>query len=406
LQIENNGNNMQNHFTRAIQKAFFEQIAAFQVMVILGPKQSGKTTFINTISTDISSIHSYNLKKWDDLQALYAAEQIFKTAEKKIFCLDNIHLAPELLSIIQKLILQKQTVAQFIIVGVMSKEVLWKHLALPEKLVKVFTLCELSVLEMFHPTDFSLIRHWLRGGFPESYFATSDYNSDVWREHYLMQFIANDNVKLGIDLSGMQLYRLLHIFAQNQSHCLNASKIADVFHITHPSIRRYANILEQNFFLRLLPPYPEKTRKRIVKTPKIYIRDSGLLHKLLFIQNMEELRSHPLQLASWKGYVIENVLTVFSDWNSSFYESVSGSCIDLILMKSKKTIAIKAVLTSLDITDNYHSAIQDIHADHAYIVLAASAIQYKEKENVTECNLPNLLESLSNIDGELAEMAV
>jgi len=152
--------------------------------------------------------------------------------------------------------------------------------------------------------------------------------------------------------------------------------------------------LECSYFMRLLPPYPVKTKKRIVKAPKIYIRDSGMLHKLLSINDMETLRQHPLRLALWKGYVVENILASFPDWRGCFYESMAGECLDLVMLKGKQKIAVKAVLSTTDITDNYQNAINDISPDYTYIVSASSATQWRENNNIVLCTLPELMEHL------------
>jgi len=384
---------MRKLIVREIERGLLEDLVRCPVVAVLGPKQSGKSTFINMITGRVEKIHYFNLKKWEHLEALYNAETIFKTTQDVLFCIDNIHLAPELLSVIGTLVGAEATQARFVVVGVMAQETL--RLALSNAMpVSIFYLSGLTLGELFHPLDFSIIRHWLRGGFPESYYATSDTTSVVWRENYLKQLIENDNFRLGIYLSGMQLYRLLNTFAQNQSECLHASKIAEIFQVTHPTIRRYVEMLERSYFMRLLLPYPEKTKKRIVKTPKIYIRDSGMLHKLLSIHDMETLRQHPLRLASWKGYVIENILAGFSEWSGYFYESVSGDCLDLVMIKGKQKIAIKAVLSTTEITDHYQNAVNDIQPDYTYIVSASSVAQSKENGNIAMCTLPEVMEHI------------
>jgi predicted AAA+ superfamily ATPase len=196
----------------------------------------------------------------------------------------------------------------------------------------------------------------------------------------------------------MQMHRLLNIFAHSQSECLNASKIAESFQVTHPTIKRYVEMLESSYFMRLLLPYPEKTKKRIVKTPKIYIRDSGMLHKLLSIDDMETLRNHPLRLALWKGYVIENILSGFPEWRGCFYESVSGPCLDLVMIRGKHKIAVKIVLSITDITDNYQAAISEILPDCTYIVSATSPTQWKETKNVIPCILPEFMEYMKRLE--------
>jgi len=387
---------MQKLIIREIEENLLEELVKVPIVAVLGPKQSGKTTFINMLMEKMEEGHYFNLKKWEHLEALYDAETIFKTAQQTVFFIDNIHLAPELLSIVGTLVRTGATQARFVVAGIMTKEY-FRQILSDFTSAGIFSLSGLTMKELFHPLDFSITRHWLRGGFPESYFATSDATSAAWRENYLKQLIENDNSKLGIYLSGMQMHRLLNIFACSQSETLNASKIAEILHVTHPTIRRYAEMLECFYFMRLLPPYPEKTKKRIVKTPKIYIRDSGMLHKLLSIHDMETLRQYPLRLASWKGYVIENILASFPDWKGYFYESISGGCLDLVMIKDKRKIAVKALLSTTDITDNYQSAVNDVSPDYTYIVPASSIAQWKEKNNIIICVFSEMMEHLRKI---------
>ena len=396
MQNENYLYKMKKSITREIEHSFFEELAQSPIVAILGPKQSGKTSFVNVVINKIDDVQYFNLKKWEHLEALYAAEKIFKTTQQVVFCIDNIHLAPELLSVIGTLVRTRTTQARFVVVGIMAKEQ-FRQILSDVATFSIFPLTGLTLQELFHPLDFSITRHWLRGGFPESYFATSDTTSAVWRENYLKHLIENDNSKLGIYLSGMQMYRLLNIFARSQSECLNASKIAEVFQVTHPTIRRYVEMLECSYFMRLLPPYSAKTKRRIVKTPKLYIRDTGMLHKLLSINDMETLRQHPLRLASWKGYVIENLLASFPDWKGCFYESIAGEHLDLVMLKGKQKIAVKVVLSTTNITDHYQNAINDIFPDYTYIVSASSVTQWRENNNLIICTLPELMEHLKGM---------
>lgn len=382
---------MQGKISREIEKIIFDKLLQYPVVALLGAKQSGKTTFIETISDKLGMLRYFNLKKWDDLERLYNFKDFVEEEEEKtLYCLENIQLAPELLPHIDRLVSEKQASAKFLIVGTMSEISFRRAFPQSQEDICVLRLSPFTLKELYHPYDFSINRHWLRGGFPESYLATSDQNSILWRDNYLEKFIENSCPKLGIQLSGMQTYRLLNLFANAQDSFLNASKIADIFQITHPTVRRYIEILDDAYMMRLLHPYPLRTRKRIIKTPKIYIRDSGLLHRLLSIKDIHQLKAHPIATASWKGYVTENIISSLPDWDVFFYEAASGYKLDLILIRGKRKIAVKIHYSAQEITDNFWNAIHDIQPDFTFIIVASTSIE-KAEENVMLCELNDFL---------------
>lgn len=382
---------MQGHIPREIEKIIFDKLLQYPVVAILGAKKSGKTTFIETISDKLGALRYFNLKKWDDLDRLHNFKKAVEDHEEKtLYCLENIQLAPELLPHIDRLVFEKQTPAKFLITGTMSETSFRQSFPQLQEDLCILHISPFTLKELYHPSDFSINRHWLRGGFPESYFATSDQNSILWRDNYLEKFIENDCPKLGIQLSGMQTYRLLKLFANMQDSFLNASKIAGDFQITHPTVRRYVETLDNAYMMRLLYPYPLRTRKRIIKTPKIYIRDSGLLHRLLSIRDIHQLKELPIAAASWKGYVTENIISSLPDWDVFFYEAAAGYKLDLILIKGKRKIAVKIHYSTQEITDNFWNAIHDIRPDFTFIIVPSTAIE-KAEENVMLCELNNFL---------------
>ncbi|MDR0364248.1 MAG: AAA family ATPase [Bacteroidales bacterium] len=384
---------MHGIITREIEKIIFEKLLQYPIVAILGARQSGKTTFVKKIAENLGVFHYFNLNKWEDLERLYEPETVFNRDEDKaIYCLDNIQLAPELLSPIDRFLAsEKKTQAKFLIAGTMSENSFLNALPNSRECVYILFLPPLTLKELYHPYDFSINRHWLRGGFPESYLATSDSNSINWRDGYLKNFIEHDCPKLGIQLSGMQTYRLLNTFANYQNNFLNTSKIADMFQLTHPTIRRYVEMLDKAYMMRLLYPYPFHTYKRIIKAPKIYIRDSGLLHRLLSIEDIHQLREHPVCSASWKGYMVENIISSLPDWACYFYEAASGYRLDLILMKGERKVAVKIHYSAHEITDNFWNGLYDIRPDFTFIIVASTSIQ-KAEENVTLCELSDFLD--------------
>ena len=185
--------------------------------------------------------------------------------------------------------------------------------------------------------NYNLYKNWVRGGFPDSYLNISDEYSLTWRDNFILTYLERDIPQLGFNILSLSLKRLWIILAHLNGQTINYAKIAEPLGISSPTVKRHVDLLEQTYMIRRLNPYFSNTKKRLVKAPKIYIRDSGILHSLLGIENIEELLSHPGIGTSWESFALENILSsISSRWKNSFYRSSSGTEIDLILEKGLK----------------------------------------------------------------------
>jgi predicted AAA+ superfamily ATPase len=177
------------------------------------------------------------------------------------------------------------------------------------------------------------------------------------------------------------------MLAHNQGQLLNSSKLGESMGLTHPTIRKYIDLLEQTFIVRTLKPLETNVKKRLVKSPKVYIRDSGLLHRLLQIDSFNDLMGNPIFGPSWEGLVIENIISNFRDWDFSFYRTATGEELDLVMVKGKKTIAIECkASTAPTLTKGFWNAMEIIKPDKAFVIAPISG-SYPIKENVTVCGL-------------------
>ncbi len=182
---------------------------------------------------------------------------------------------------------------------------------------------------------------WLQGGYPRSLLAKENETSFQWREDYIRTFLERDIPQLGFRIPANTLGRFWRMLAHSHGQVLNASKLADSMGVSSHTIRKYIDLLEQTFVVRALPPYTKNIKKRLVKAPKVYIRDTGILHSLLNIETMQDLFAHPVYGASYEGFVIENIITQLPRWQASYYRTSNGAEIDLILTKGMKKIAIE-----------------------------------------------------------------
>ena len=231
---------------------------------------------------------------------------------------------------------------QFIILGSASPDLIRQSSETLAGRVSYFELTPFLLNEVLEEHSLKTLRKlWLRGGFPRSYLAPNEKESFEWRLDFIRTFLERDIPQLGFRTPARTIERFWRMCAHLHGQLLNSSKLGESMGVSHHTIRSYVDMLEQSFVLRVLRPYESNLKKRLIKSPKIYIRDSGLLHALLGIESHDDLLGHPVYGASWEGWVIENVLSLLPDWNAAFYRTSSGSEIDLILEKGNRRIGVE-----------------------------------------------------------------
>jgi hypothetical protein len=236
-----------------------------------------------------------------------------------------------------------------------------------------------------------------RGGFPESYLAENDEASRLWRENFIRTYIERDLPQLGVQLPSLQIRRLLTMFSHMQGQLFNSNKLAASMGVTHPTIRRYLDLFEQTFLVRSLEPYIINVKKRLIKSPKVYIRDSGLLHQLLQISDFNQLLGHPVFGSSWEGIVIENVIAEMPEWHPFFYRTATGDEIDLVMVKGDRKIAIECkASTAPQLTKGFWTVIDDIQPEHVWVVAPIND-SYPIKKNVTVCGLSQIVNEVKKL---------
>lgn len=210
---------------------------------------------------------------------------------------------------------------------------------------------------------------WTRGGFPDSILAESDSLSYRWRENFIRTFLERDIPQFGFSIPAITLRRFWTMLAHHQGQTLNATKSGQSLGVSHPTIRKYLDMMAQTFMVRVLPPMVVNLKKRLVKTPKVYIRDSGILHTLLEIEDTESLFGHPNVGVSWEGWCMEQILAIMPRWRPSFYRTASGEEIDLILERGQKRLAFEFKASmSPKVSRGFQSTLSALNADHTWIV--------------------------------------
>ena len=219
-------------------------------------------------------------------------------------------------------------------------------------------------------TLYDFQNYWLRGGFPLSLLAQNNRNSFEWRKNYIQTFLERDLPQLGFGyLPASQMNQLWKMLAHSHGQILNQSKLGQSLGVSSVSIKKYISLLEQTFIIRQLTPYSFNLKKRIVKSPKVYIRDSGLLHALLDIEDIEDLRSHPVCGSSFEALVIENIIFQFPDWEAFFLRTSNGAEADLVLNKEQKKLLFEVKLNSAPkASKGFFHLVEEIKAQEAFII--------------------------------------
>lgn len=391
MQIENTTFRMHKLLKRKIEEFVIQNLNVFPAVALLGSRQCGKSTLAKMVAGQLSSFLYLDLQDPADLSKLSDPVLFFEANSETTICIDEIQLVPELFSVLRSIIDKNRRNGRVILLGSASRELIRQT---SESLAGRIGLIELTpflINEIQNSEDNQLSKYWFRGGYPESFLSQSDEDSKLWRENFIRTYIERDIPQLGFQIPALQLRRLLTMLAHNQGQLLNSSKLGESMGLTHPTIRRYIDLLEQTFIVRTLQPLETNIKKRLVKSPKVYIRDSGLLHRLLQIDNFNDLMGNPVFGLSWEGIVIENIISNFRDWNFNFYRTATGEELDLIMVKGNKTIAIECkASTAPNLTKGFWNAMENIKPDKAFVIAPISE-SYPVKENVTVCGLLEFL---------------
>jgi len=355
--------------TRKIQETVEESLHKYPVVGILGSRQVGKTTLAKIIRENITKEIVYlDLELPSDINKLRDPELYLSQFAKSLVIIDEIQRMPSLFPLMRALIDKKRINGRFLILGSASPELI-KHAS--ESLAGRIIYHKLAPF-ILHEVGYGRIPElWLRGGYPESYLSQNEKGSFTWRETFIRTYLEMDIPQLGVHVPSMHLRRFWTMLAHLHGQLWNASRIAGSLGISAPTARRYLDILTETFIIGQLQPYHLNIKKRLIKSPKIYIRDSGLLHALLRVRTMEDLQGHPSLGNSWEGFVIEQIIGLIPEnWEYYFYRTGAGAEIDLLLFDSRnKPVAVEIKYSlSPKITKGFWQAYKDLSCKMGFII--------------------------------------
>ena len=368
--------------SRLLEKQLNESLSFFPVVAILGARQVGKSTLAKMVLKTNDNVVYLDLEKPSDLTKLNNPELYFSQQKGKLICLDEIQRKPEFFSILRSIVDQNKRAGQFLILGSASIDLLNQS---SESLAGRIDYLELA--PFLEPEIDDFFKYWIRGGFPDSYLAPSHDLSERWRENFIKTFLERDIPQLNFRIPAENLRRFWQMCAHYHGQLLNYSSIGKSLNLSHTTIRHYMDVMQSTFMMRLLPPFHTNKKKRLVKAPKVYIRDTGILHRLLKLSTFDDCAGHPVFGASFEGLVIENIAMNFPDWELSFYRTQSGAEIDLILNKGTHCIAIEIKATKApQIKPIFFTVSKEVNASQRFIISFVDE-PFKIKDNTTVCNL-------------------
>src|SRR3990167_746044 len=380
--------------TRLLCKEIINLLQHHAVVGILGPRQVGKTTLAFSIAEKRSSVY-LDLESPIDRAKLTDPEMYFHEQGEQLIILDEIQQSPNLFRILRVIIDAKRRqghkTGQFLILGSASIDLLKQSAVTLAGRIIYTELSTLSILELkaYQPDG---KKHWVRGGFPESYLASSDKSSLEWRQGFIKTYLERDIPQLGPRIPAETLRRFWTMLAHNQSELFNASKLAAALGVSSQTVTRYLDLLVDLMLVRRLPAWSKNTGKRLVKSPKTYVRDSGLVHALLSINHFDDLLAHPVAGSSWEGYVIENLLSLLpSSAEAYFYRTSAGAEIDLIIEfkpNERWAIEIKRSLAP-KLEKGFYTAYEDIKPHQSFLVYPGNE-QFSIAKNTQVISLPAL----------------
>jgi len=354
------------YIKRILKKKLEQSIKNYPVVALLGPRQVGKSTLAKEIINKKSKGLYLDLEKPSHLNQLTAPEYFFEQNKNKLICLDEIQRKPEIFPLLKSLVDERQKTEQFLILGSASRDLLKQSSESLAGRICYLEMSPFSLLELSEKKQESL---WLRGGFPRSFLSKSETASLEWRENYIRTFLERDIPQLGYRIPFTTIGRLWTMLAYSHGQTLNATKLASSLGVSSHTVSSYIDILEKTFLIRLLQPFSENLKKRVIKSPKIYIRDTGLLHSLLKVDTMNDLFSHPVFGSSFESFVLEQIIGSLPRWQFYFYRTRSGAEIDLLMIKGIRRIAIEIKAgKSPTLEKGFFTSIEDVKAKEKYLI--------------------------------------
>ena len=377
-------------YKRAIYKQLLDHLAFFPAVGLIGPRQVGKTTMVKALVGKATSGVYLDLESSKDRAKLSDPRLFLQDHQDQLVILDEIQFMPELMSELRGMIDENRRPGRFLILGSASPELMQKS---SESLAGRIGYLELTPFLLSEVQKEDHTKLWLRGGFPDSFRASSDELSFTRRKNFVKTYVEREIPRLGLSVDAITLERFWRMLAAFQSNIWNAENFSRSLGVTAKTVNRYLNFMESAFLLYRLQPYHANLKKRLVKAPKIYLRDSGVLHFLHDISTFQELKNNVLIGASWEGHVVEQIRRAAGDkFHYFYYRTHQGTECDLVLVRSGKVVAAIEIKygSAPVLTKGLKLAMEDLRTKTGFIIAAVEE-SYAVSQSVLVISLSGFL---------------
>lgn len=372
------------YIPRLAEKKITEWLGFFPAVVIIGPRQVGKTSLTQAIRNQVNRTSIYlDLERPEDLAVVQRLEAFAEANNERLVILDEIQRKPSLFPELRSVIDRKRTAGRFILLGSASLALIRDASESLAGRIGILELTGLTIQEVKGEATAQTL--WLRGGFPDALLAPSDSLSYDWRRSFLRTYLERDLPAFGLDADPVVTRRLLTMIAHIGGNLLNVQELGRNLQLDTRTVKRYLRFLEETFLIRRLLPYHANIGKRLVKSPKIFLRDSGVLHALLSIRDFNKLLGHTVVGASFESFVIEQIAAlVGEDAELYFYRTQNGAELDLLLEVGgtiRAAVEIK-YSDSPKLSRGFYSALADLGQPVAFVVTPSETADYEMSEGV------------------------
>lgn len=384
------------YFVRNIEAEITESLVNNPIVGILGPRQCGKSTLVKNFMQNRNEYVYLDLERPSDLVKLENAEWFFESQKGKLICIDEIQRRPELFPLLRSIADDWGTNGNFILLGSASIDLLKQSSESLAGRISYKGLTPFLCTEL--QEEFQMEKYLERGGFPRSYLAGSDKASMEWRQNFLTTFIERDLPQLsGISTSVMR--RMWTMLAYNNGQITNYASISNSIGVSAPTIRNYIDLLEGTFMLFVLPPYFSNMGKRMVKAPKVYIADTGIINAMLGLQNFNQLSAHPVFGSLWETMVLANLKGHFPNATFSFYRTSNGAECDIVMELSGNVFSIECKANKEPVlAKGFYLALEDIRPKKAFVVIPTEK-GWSHNPLIDMVSIKELISSIQAIKG-------
>lgn len=385
---------------RKIQSLLQGRLANSPAVALLGSRRVGKTTLAKSLKLG-KPTHYLDLERPSDIAKLADPELYLSQFAGQLVILDEIQRIPGLFALLRSLIDERREAgersAQFLLLGSASPELLQQTAETLAGRISYLELTPLQLNELNAPAE-AMNQHWLRGGYPDAYLAVSNAASQQWCDDFITSYVERTLPLLGVAAAPLLLRRLCSMLAHQQGGTLNLSRLSNSLGIDGKTIRHYIDLLEGLYLIRSIPAYSTNAGKRLVKSPKTYWRDSGLLHALQGLSETEQVLGHPICGQSWEGYCVEQIINALPKQTTySHYRTLAGAELDLVLETPAGEITAIEIKRTLSpkISRGYTESFNTLHATRGYYIMPKGE-SFPLNKNTQAMSLPDFLAHLNS----------